>query len=148
MENTNQQIPDVERIYRNESIAVHWNPRRCIHSGNCVRGLPQVFQKSERPWIKVDAATATEIADVIQRCPTGALHFERLDGGTQEQATEETTIAPQPNGPLFVRGHVRIVGADGTVIREDTRIALCRCGQSHNKPFCDGTHRTVGFKTE
>ena len=147
-QHTERSTPEAERVYRNETIAVHWNPRRCIHSENCIKGLPQVFRKSERPWIMVDAATAAEIADVITHCPSGALHFERLDGGTQEQAAEETTIEPRPNGPLYVRGHVRIVSNDGTVIREDTRMTLCRCGQSHNKPFCDGTHRTVGFTAE
>ena len=52
------------------------------------------------------------------------------------------------NGPLFVRGHVRIVDEQGIVQREATRLALCRCGGSGNKPFCDGSHRTNGFTTE
>ena len=55
-------------------------------------------------------------------------------------------MQPRTNGPLFVRGKVQIVDAQGDVIREDTRIALCRCGQSANKPFCDGTHQAVGFR--
>jgi CDGSH-type Zn-finger protein len=41
---------------------------------------------------------------------------------------------------------VRIVDADGRLIREDTRVALCRCGASGNKPFCDGSHRRIGFQ--
>jgi CDGSH-type Zn-finger protein len=78
-------------------------------------------------------------------CTTGALHFRRLDGGAQEEAAAETTVEPRPNGPLFVHGRLKIVGAGGHVIREDTRFALCRCGASQNKPFCDGSHRRVGF---
>jgi CDGSH-type Zn-finger protein len=54
---------------------------------------------------------------------------------------------PRPNGPLFIRGRVRIIDPDGRLIREDTRLALCRCGASENKPFCDGSHRRVGFTT-
>jgi CDGSH-type Zn-finger protein len=50
-------------------------------------------------------------------------------------------------GPLFVRGRVRIVGNDGSVIREDTRAALCGCGESLNKPFCDCTHKRIGLTT-
>ena len=139
--------PGVERIYRNDAIAVLWEPKLCIHAGNCYRGLPEVFQPQERPWVKVDSATADKIAEVVMTCPTGALHFERLAGGPQEPQPEETTINPRLNGPLYVRGHVRIVGPGGQLIREDTRVALCRCGHSENKPFCDGSHRRVGFRS-
>ncbi|HET9905669.1 MAG TPA: CDGSH iron-sulfur domain-containing protein, partial [Anaerolineales bacterium] len=58
-----------------------------------------------------------------------------------------TTINPRLNGPLYVRGHMRIMGSGGSLIREDTRVALCRCGHSENKPFCDGSHRKVGFRS-
>lgn len=88
-----------------------------------------------------------EIAETVLTCPTGALHFRRVDGGEQETAATETTVEPLPNGPLLVRGRLKIVDAEGRVIREDTRLALCRCGASGNKPFCDGSHRRVGFTT-
>ncbi len=106
-----------------------------------------MFVPEARPWIVVDAADADAVAATIETCPTGALHYRRLDGGRQEQRPTETTMEPGPNGPLFVRGPVRIVGSDGQLIREDTRVALCRCGASENKPFCDGSHRRVGFTT-
>jgi uncharacterized Fe-S cluster protein YjdI len=136
------------RTYANDAIEVHWEPRLCIHVQNCVRKLPQVFKAEERPWIVVDGADADAIAATVEACPTGALHYRRLDGGAQEEASDETTVEPRPNGPLFVRGHVRIVDDDGAVIREDTRVALCRCGGSANKPFCDGSHRRNGFTTD
>ncbi len=97
--------------------------------------------------MKVDAATADKVAEVVVTCPTGALHFERLDGGLQEKPPGETTIDARPNGPLYMRGKLRITGPGGQLIREDTRVALCRCGHSENKPFCDGSHRRVGFRT-
>jgi len=78
--------------------------------------------------------------------PNGALHFERLDGGAQEPAPDQTTITARPNGPLFVRGQLHIVGVGGRLIHEETRAALCRCGHSENKPFCDGSHQRVGFR--
>ncbi len=134
------------RTYANDAIEVHWEPKLCIHVRNCVRGLPQVFDPDARPWVVVDAAAADRIAETVLTCPTGALHFRRLDGGPQELADEQTTVEPRPNGPLYVRGQVRIVDADGGLIREDTRVALCRCGASENKPFCDGSHRRVGFE--
>jgi uncharacterized Fe-S cluster protein YjdI/CDGSH-type Zn-finger protein len=132
------------RVYAGEGIEVHWEPRLCIHSRNCVRNLGAVFDPERRPWIDPDAADPDAVAAAVITCPTGALHFRRTDGGPQEEA-DELTVTPTPKGPLFLRGHVRIQGADGDVIREDTRVALCRCGASANKPFCDGSHRRIGF---
>ena len=145
-ESVQARAEEPHRVYRNERIAVHWNPSRCIHSERCSRGLPQVFQRDARPWVRVDEATPDEIAAVVARCPSGALHVERLDGEASEEPTQPTLVEPQSNGPLYVSGRVRILDAKGVVIREDTRVALCRCGHSRNKPFCDGSHETVGFQ--
>jgi uncharacterized Fe-S cluster protein YjdI/CDGSH-type Zn-finger protein len=142
-----QQERGPRRAYRSDAIEVHWEPRLCIHVRNCVRGLGQVFDPSARPWIQVDAADPDAVAETILRCPTGALHFRRLDGGQQEEVPAETTVEPRPNGPLFMHGHLKIVDTEGKLIREDTRVALCRCGGSKNKPFCDGSHRRIGFTT-
>jgi uncharacterized Fe-S cluster protein YjdI len=134
------------RTYAGGAIEVHWEPRLCIHVRNCVKRLPNVFLPESRPWVVVDAADADAVAAAVESCPTGALHHRRLDGGAQEQTLAEPTIEARPDGPLFVRGSVRIVGTDGRLIREDTRAALCRCGASRNKPFCDGSHRRIGFR--
>lgn len=141
-----RQRAGVAREYRNDDIVVYWQPQFCIHSRRCIQGLPQVFNAQRRPWVEIDAAIADEIAATVLECPSGALSFARFDGGPQEEAPDETTITPRPNGPLAVRGALRIVAADGTLIREATRVTLCRCGQSENKPFCDGSHRRVGFR--
>jgi CDGSH-type Zn-finger protein len=58
------------------------------------------------------------------------------------------TITPYPDGPLLVRGAVEILGVDGTAVPLRRRtVALCRCGLSALKPFCDGSHREAGFRT-
>ena len=80
-ENEERKQAGVERVYKNDQIAVSWKPKLCIHAGNCFRELPEVFQPQSRPWVKVDAAAADKIAEVVMTCPTGALHFERLDSG-------------------------------------------------------------------
>lgn len=140
-----RQHADAQRVYRNDEIAVTWEPHLCIHVGQCFRNLPAVFQPMSRPWVNLDGATAEQIAAVVSRCPSGALHVEWV-GGAAADATTDTTIDVRPNGPLLVRGPVRIVGTDGQTLREDSRVALCRCGQSENKPFCDATHRRIGFR--
>lgn len=59
------------------------------------------------------------------------------------------TITACPNGPLLVRGDIALVDADGAPIpRRRRTIALCRCGLSSIKPFCDGSHKTSGFRTD
>lgn len=137
---------DVQREYRTDHIIVHWEPKLCIHTARCLRGLPQVFDINRRPWIEVEAASADQIAEVVRRCPTSALRFERLDGGPQEEAPEQTTIQATPDGPLYVRGELKIINQDRE-IRQLKRAALCRCGHSKNKPFCDGSHWDVDFRT-
>lgn len=139
--------PGVQREYSTDKIIVYWEPALCIHSARCLRGLPQVFDVNRRPWVTVDAASADEIADVITRCPSGALRFLRLDDGEQEAPPEVTQIRATPNGPLYLRGMMKITDQDGKV-HELPRAALCRCGHSANKPFCDNTHLRIGFNSE
>ncbi|MDQ1250240.1 MAG: hypothetical protein QG597_4619, partial [Actinomycetota bacterium] len=66
-------------------------------------------------------------------------------GIAEESAAEAVSITVEADGPLFVDGLVRVVAADGSVIKETDRTWLCRCGHSSNKPFCDGSHRRNGF---
>ena len=138
--------PGVERTYRTDQIAVYWEPALCIHTARCLRALPEVFDVHRRPWVLVDAAPADAVADAVVRCPTGALRFERFDGAPQEGLADPPVIEAQSDGPLYVRGGVRIVKEDGEA-RELPRAALCRCGESNNKPFCDNMHRRVGFRS-
>jgi uncharacterized Fe-S cluster protein YjdI/CDGSH-type Zn-finger protein len=137
---------DVNKAYRTDRIVVSWEPGFCIHAGNCVRGVPAVFNPRDRPWVHPDAADADTIARVIQTCPTGALHFARRDGGPQEPVPETTTVTVTRDGPLFLHGTIEVRDATGAVSRRDTRMALCRCGASRNKPFCDNSHLMVGFR--
>lgn len=138
--------PDVERTYRTDQIAVYWEPALCIHTARCLRALPEVFDVNRRPWVLIDAAPADAVAAAVTRCPTGALRFERLDGAAQEVLPDPPVIEAQADGPLYVRGRVRVVNQDGAE-RELPRAALCRCGESNNKPFCDNMHRRVGFRS-
>jgi uncharacterized Fe-S cluster protein YjdI len=139
--------PDVLKTYEGEGIAVRWEPALCIHVANCIRALPNVFDPMARPWVRVDAATADKIADAVMSCPTGALEFVRTDDSPQEEPRVPTSVQPRLNGPLFVRGDVEIVDGRGETIRRATRLALCRCGASQNKPYCDLSHRSIGFKS-
>jgi len=75
------------------------------------------------------------------------------DGAGDEAAAASIgprqTIVAFPNGPLLVRGDFDIVDPDGNRLRRSRKtVALCRCGASVIKPYCDGSHKLIGFKTE
>jgi CDGSH-type Zn-finger protein len=105
-----------------------------------------VFDTTRRPWVLPDAGSADSVASTILTCPSGALHYERKDGGADEPTPEHNTIRLVKNGPLYLRGDFTIVNGAGELMVQDTRASLCRCGSSANKPFCDNTHRKIGFE--
>jgi CDGSH-type Zn-finger protein/uncharacterized Fe-S cluster protein YjdI len=207
-------------IVRGKRALIRFEGRKCIHSRHCVLGRPDVFVPNvEGEWIHPDSATPEEIAALARACPSGAIGYERLDGGPQEtpplvnvmrvrengplafhaeleilgsgpalratlcrcgasknkpfcdashvaagfQATGEPVtqepkalaarngpvkVTPQPNASLMVEGNLEVCSGTGRTVRRTTKTFLCRCGHSANKPFCDGTHVKVGFKTE
>jgi len=208
----------VERV-SGKSVLIQFEGKKCIHSRACVLTRPDVFVPNVAgEWIHPDAATPEEIAALALACPSGAIRYERLDGGPEEtaprvnlarvrengplalhapleiggesagfratlcrcgasqnkpycdgshtaagftatgepstQASEALAsrggtlkVSPLPDGPLLVEGNLEIVSGTGRTTNRVTKTALCRCGQSKNKPYCDGTHRAVGFKT-
>ncbi len=117
---------------------------RCIHVGECLRALPAVFDLQRRPWIVPDASDADAVAEVVERCPSGALQYRRVDGGPEE-AHDGVSVTPMRNGPLRIVGAIGVIGEDGS---EEVlpRSTLCRCGQSASKPFCDNSHLKVRFQ--
>jgi uncharacterized Fe-S cluster protein YjdI/CDGSH-type Zn-finger protein len=133
--------------YANESIVVTWDAQRCIHTGICTAGLPTVFNVSERPWVQLDGADADAIAAVVRRCPTGALRARRVDEDRAPLDDGPVTIRAMRNGPLYVEGLVHVVDPDGATVTAEDRIALCRCGATRRPPFCDNSHRAVGYRS-
>jgi len=130
--------------YTNGEITVCWDAEKCIHSRNCVNGLPAVFDRSKRPWINMKGASSEEIMKVIDRCPSGALSYTRAEKGQEASAQIKVT----KNGPLLVQGSCALTDKDGNVLAKCGPFALCRCGGSKKKPYCDGTHKAIGFEDE
>ena len=138
----------IVKRYSNGEVTIVWKPRLCIHSGNCVRGLPSVFDTSARPWIDADGASTKEIIAQVKRCPSGALSYEleNEDYEEEEPADEESRLVEvSKNGPLMVHGDLLVRNHNGNETRKQKITAFCRCGKSSNKPFCDGTHKS-GFE--
>jgi uncharacterized Fe-S cluster protein YjdI len=140
-------MKDITKKYSNGEVTIVWKPNLCIHSTNCFKGLGRVFDPSRRPWVTPEGATTDEIIDQVRKCPSGALSYYPNSAVSSElkEADAETMVEAKPDGPLMVYGMVNVKLPDGSVVKKHSATAFCRCGGSGNKPFCDGTHRKIGF---
>lgn len=138
---------ETAKEYSNGEVTVVWQPDLCIHSGICVRGLSSVFDVKKRPWINIEGADTDAIIAQVKKCPSGALSYfmNKEEIGTTEIEVERIVEA-SPDGPLMVYGNLLVRDSAGNEKRHHKVTAFCRCGASSNKPYCDGTHRKIGFK--
>jgi CDGSH-type Zn-finger protein/uncharacterized Fe-S cluster protein YjdI len=136
-----QDASDDPNVALGKDLTIRFNTQRCIHSRHCVLDAPQVFQaNTPGKWLHPEAASVEHIVGVAHTCPSGAITYERRDGGPQEAAPAVNVLRVRENGPYAVHADVELVG-EGTLFRA----TLCRCGQSKNKPFCDNSHRNAKF---
>ena len=130
--------------YKNDDLTIVWKPDLCMHSANCVKGSPGVFDPERRPWIEPSKASSEEIAKTVANCPSGALSIKWINQ-LQEAVGGNLKVQVLANGPYLVSGDFSLEDSSGNVLEIKEKAALCRCGQSKNKPLCDGTHTKVGF---
>lgn len=137
-----------DRVYKfdGEKMEVLWDSRLCIHVGECTRAEGELFVSGRKPWSQPDLGEPDYVAEVVRRCPTGALAYRRKDGGAEEAVPSTNTVTLANNGPLYFEGELRIEGAADDMPGVRARAALCRCGDSKNKPFCDNSHEETGFR--
>ena len=136
--------------YTNGEITIVWQSGKCIHSTKCwneYEGLSSVFNPRERPWIKPEGASTEQIMAHINKCPSGALsYFKNNEKEQVLDVSSEQIVEVAENGPLLVYGNIIVKDKDGNQTQKNKVTAFCRCGQSNNKPYCDGTHVKCGFK--
>ena len=133
------------RPYTAPGVTVFYDRGRCLHFAECVRGLPQVFDVEKRPWIQPQNASADEVAEVVRRCPSGALHY-RLEEGPAEEPEQPTRVELVANGPINLRGDLSIEVSTGRM--GEVRVSLCRCGRTDNEPFCDKACSRTGWTSK
>jgi CDGSH-type Zn-finger protein/uncharacterized Fe-S cluster protein YjdI len=132
--------------FSGKEFTVTWDGSICTHAEECIRTNSVLFEKGRSPWAQPDLVEADELDRVIKRCPSGALSYQSVSGDVVEQPEPENTVMVVPNGPLYVRGDLSIHGKDPENPTKATRVALCRCGHSKNKPYCDNSHIEAGFE--
>jgi CDGSH-type Zn-finger protein len=144
---------DGVKLYSGPSMDMEDNPSFCSLARFCdARG---------KAWSNVKHTDTPEGRDIVgheaMMCPSGRL--VAIDKSTGEPTTMEPSFSRQQiglvedpaedcSGPLWVQGGVEVIGADGVPYETRNRVTLCRCGQSTNKPFCDGTHVKTKWKAE
>lgn len=141
-------MEDITKKYSNGEVTIIWKPADCIHSGNCFRGLHEVFDPRKKPWITPQHATTEQIINQVKKCPSGALSYFLNETSSSEMISveAETIVETIPNGPLMIYGNVSVKDASGNVTKKNKTTAFCRCGGSENKPYCDGTHKKINFQ--
>jgi CDGSH-type Zn-finger protein/uncharacterized Fe-S cluster protein YjdI len=121
-------------------LTLVYEGKRCIHARFCVTGAPSVFLANVKgPWIQPDGIDTARLVEIAHACPSGAIRYQRHDGGPEEAAPPVNLLAVREGGPYAVRGELTVAG------EAQFRATLCRCGASKNKPYCDGSHREVAF---
>ena len=137
---------EIVKEYSNGELTVVWKPQLCIHAGECVKALPNVYKPSEKPWITVENATTQELKDQIAKCPSGALSYYMNGEENKETLELQSKVEVRENGPLLVYGTLHVTDKDGNEEIKNKTTAFCRCGASENKPYCDGSHIKAEFK--
>jgi len=164
----NKSLSD-ERKYTNREITVYWKPSACVHASYCYRELIEVFDPSRRPWVDMNGSTTDRIIEVVNLCPTEALAWKWNDeeknkdiGSDQSNhirfrrpelmENDQVKVKDAPvkvkimnDGPMIISGNFTLIYEGNVKDKKDAMISICRCGASKNMPFCDGTHRKIGF---
>ena len=138
----------MKKTYKTDDLTITWEPDKCIHSAICFKGMPEVFDPRRKPWIVPENNSTDNIVSQIKKCPSGAISYQYNNETKSENTMEDsnTKIQLAENGPLLVNGNVTIVDKEGNETTKEGMTALCRCGQSEKKPYCDGAHKSCGFQ--
>lgn len=132
-----------EEIVQGRDVTIRFDAGRCIHSRGCVLGHPEVYVPNvQGEWIHPDSATPETVMVTALTCPSGAIRVSRNDGSANSDVPPVVnTVRVRENGPLAIEAELSIRGEAQTT----PRATLCRCGQSKNKPYCDGAHASAAF---
>jgi CDGSH-type Zn-finger protein len=132
------------RDYPGEGLIVHDDRSICTHAGFCGTATSNVWKMVAGTD---DTSVRAQVIGMIERCPSGALSYSIAAQDEDIEPDLATRVAVTPDGPLWVTGGVPVEKSDGTLLERRNRVTLCRCGQSENKPLCDGSHKEAGFQS-
>jgi len=151
-EKSEDRVDDMLDRHVGVSVTIGDNRGTCAHSGLCTDRLNAVFHADSEPFATPNGARADDIVAAVRRCPSGALSLSfGADVNSQTSDSQrDPEIVVSKDGPYFVRGGIQIVDGLGDPVERNAgssleHSALCRCGNSKNKPFCSGAHWATSF---
>jgi len=134
---------DRSKVLGGTGLTVRDDRSICVHAGFCGNRVTNIWKQVSDTE---DSLVRLAVINEVEKCPSGAITY-RFDGDdVDNEADYPTEIAAITDGPLWVTGGISVTTSDGTELEARTRVTLCRCGASANKPLCDGSHNEVGFK--
>jgi CDGSH-type Zn-finger protein/truncated hemoglobin YjbI len=143
-------VPDRRDTYVGQQVTVYDNRGICQHSGFCTDRLATVFRAGTEPFVAPSGGRMDEIVRAVRDCPSGALSYG-VDGIEERAAVDHhgsrsPMIEVTRDGPYRVTGGLPLRVPHRAAGSSEEHYALCRCGQSQNKPFCSGMHYYVNFR--
>ena len=150
-----KRVPDHRDTYPGQQATIFDNRGSCQHSGLCTDRLPGVFRTDAEPFVAPSGGRLDEIIRAVRDCPSGALSYALDNAEARAQVDWDDTRPPAiqvtRDGPYRITGQIALADATGEPEPQGAgasreHYALCRCGQSRNKPFCSGMHWYVGFR--
>ena len=150
-----KRVPDRRDTYVGQQVTIHDNRGICQHAGFCTDRLATVFRAGQEPFVAPSGGRMDEIIRAVRDCPSGALSYA-IDGveardEVDHHGRREPSIEVTKDGPYRITGGLPLHDHRGRDVARDEgasleHYALCRCGQSQNKPFCSGMHWYVEFR--
>jgi CDGSH-type Zn-finger protein/uncharacterized Fe-S cluster protein YjdI len=134
--------PAAPEIVDGKALTLVVDMHCCIHSRYCVTGAPKTFIANvEGPWLHPDESDPELLVGIAHDCPSGAIGYKGKGEISEETAPQVNMMRVRENGPNAIHAPLVVAGnPDGF------RATFCRCGQSKNKPYCDGSHHDAGFE--
>ena len=127
--------------YTGTGVTMHDDRGICAHASFCATRQTNAWKMMQRT---ADTAVRSQAIAMVERCPSGAITYEVEGERNEPDLPRRVNVVA--DGPLFVTGGIPVERADGAPLQTRNRMTLCRCGQSQNKPLCDGSHAEVGFE--
>ena len=131
------------KVFKGDKIVVKDGHSLCVHAGYCGTRFTNIWKMLKESG---DPEVRDKIKVMVDLCPSGTLAHALDESSEVVEPELPKEIGVVADGPLWVSGRITVERRDGKPIEVRNRITLCRCGQSANKPFCDGMHKENGFK--
>lgn len=139
---SNELKKEIIQTYEGIDITVVFNRSICSGAAQCVHKFPKIYTNASEDWVFPNEGSIEEIKESIKNCPSGALSF------IENQSTSKTTntthsLSISQKGPIYVKGAIDLEVEHWSSYANKEQYALCRCGASKNKPFCDYSHASL-----